>query len=292
MRLKLIVGVVVILSGLLVGCSRDAAEALDVVAQDYGFLGVGEKVTGGAIEVTFTNEGKADHELVFMDIGDASLDTFRKEFPKVLQGGPFPSFMKAITGAGELEPGKSATATITLPKGEYLLFCALDDAPGDGEKTVEKPHYEYGMRQNVTVEGPSDVELDDATNTFHAKDYTFEAPEEFAAGRNEYVFVNDGPEQWHFMELSVFPQGTTAKEAEKAYGELLKLEEGQEPPAGVVLPEDFLFTGIFSPGNGQTFEATFEEGRTYLAACFIQDKAGGPPHAIGHKMYKAFTIKD
>jgi hypothetical protein len=292
-RIKYLVWVVVVLSGLLVGCSQDQAEALDVVAQDYGFSGISEEITGGAIDVTFTNNGKADHELVFLDIGDTSVDTFRKEFPKVLQGGPFPSYMRAATSIGAVEAGKSTSATITLPRGDYLLFCALDDAPGAGEKTLEKSHYEYGMRQNVSVEGPEDVELD-ATGggTFHAKDYTFEAPDELAAGRNEFAFVNDGPEEWHFMFLSVFPEGTTAKEAEEAYGELLQLEEGEEPPAGLPLPEDVLETGIHSPGHGQTFRATFEAGRTYLAACFIQDREGGPPHAIGHKMYTAFTVED
>jgi hypothetical protein len=35
----------------------------------------------------------------------------------------------------------------------------------------------------------------------------------------------------------------------------------------------------------------FEAGRTYLLACFVSDKAGGPPHAIGpHKMYEAFQV--
>lgn len=289
--MKLIVGVVAILSGLLVGCSQDTAEALDVVAQDYGFSGIAEEITGGAIDVTFTNDGKADHELLFLDIGDTSFDTFRKEFPKVLEGGPFPSYMRAATSIGVVEAGESTSSTITLPRGDYLLFCALDDAPGTGEKTLEKPHYEYGMRQNVTVEGPEDVELDAAGGTFRAKDYTFEAPDDLAAGRNEFAFVNDGPEEWHFMFLSEFPKGTTAKEAEEAYGELLQLEEGQEPPAGLPLPEDVLETGIQSPGHGQTFRATLEARRTYLAACFIQDKAGGAPHAIAHKMYKAFTVK-
>jgi hypothetical protein len=41
---------------------------------------------------------------------------------------------------------------------------------------------------------------------------------------------------------------------------------------------------------GQTFTANFEAGQTYVAACFIQDRKGGPPHAIAHKMYKAFTV--
>ena len=293
MRTRYALGVLVVVGATLTGCGQGqdaAAQPLDVVADDYSFTGVGDTLTGGAVEITFRNEGKADHELVFIDIGDTSFETFSKEFPKVLEGGPFPAYMEAAVSIGEVGAGKTVEATLTLPKGDYLLFCALDDAPGEGEKTLDEPHYELGMRQNVSVEGPDTVEITSPGGTFTAKDYTFVPPSDLKAGRDEYLFHNVGPEQWHFMYLAVFPKGTSVKEAEDAFGKLLQLEEGQEPPAGVPTPEDVLDTGVQSPGRGQTFTANFQAGRTYLAACFIQDRKGGPPHAIGHKMYKAFTV--
>jgi plastocyanin len=281
---------VVVFAGLLAACGREAS-VLDVVARDFGFSGVGQSISGGAVKINFRNEGKATHELAFLDIGDASFDTFRKGFPAVLQGGPFPSFMKRVTGAGELEPGKSVSTTITLPKGKYLMMCALDDAPGESDKTV-KPHYELGMHQNVDVQGPDTVELSAPGGTFRAKDYTFEAPADLKAGRNEFVFLNEGPDQWHFFFLSEYPEGTTVQQAEEAFGKLLAAGEDAPPPAGVPMPKDVLDTFVFSPGMGQTLRTTFKAGQTYLFACFIQDKKGGPPHAIAHKMYKAFTVPE
>lgn len=291
MRIARIGMLLAVATALLAGCGREDAQAMEITADDYSFSGVGETIAGGTIDITFRNAGEAEHELAFMDIGDTDYATFAKEFPTVLQGGPFPKFIKAMSLAGEVEPGRTIRTKMTLPKGEYMLFCALDDAPGDGEETG-KPHYELGMRQEVSVEGPDEAELDTpAERTFAARDYTFDFPDTVQAGEQEYGFVNEGPKQWHFMGLMAYPEGTTVEQAEAAFATMLTLEEGQEPPAGTPMGEEAYGTGIFSPGRGQTFTYDFEAGRTYLAACFIQDLAGGPPHAVGHKMYKAFTVQ-
>jgi hypothetical protein len=290
-RLRHVTLVIAVFAAILSGCGREQTR-LSVTAHDFGFTGVGETISGGAVEFTFSNEGKANHELAFLDISGESIETFKKEFPAVLQGKPFPSWLKRITGAGEFEPGQTGTATVTLPKGEWMMVCALDDAPGEGEETT-KPHYEQGMYQFVTVDGPDEVELEEPEGgTFHAKDYTFTAPANLEAGEKEYGFVNDGPDQVHFMTMAAFPKGTTAAQAESAFGKLLTLPEDAPPPAGVPAPdfENTIDTFVFSPGMGQTFTANLKAGTTYVAACFIQDRAGGPPHAIAHKMYKAFTV--
>jgi hypothetical protein len=291
-RLRYIAPLLAVVAGLLASCGTEQTR-LTVTATDYGFAGVGESISGGAVEITFSNEGKANHELAFMDIGNASFDTFKKEFPAVLQGKPFPSWLRRITGAGEFEPGETKTATVTLPKGEWLMMCALDDAPGEGEATT-KPHYELGMYQDLSVQGSDDAELPETDGgLFHAKDYTFTAPANLEAGEKEYAFINDGPDQVHFMTLAAFPKGTTAAAAETAFGKLVTLPEDAPPPAGLPVPDfdNTIDTFVFSPGMGQTFTADLKAGTTYVAACFIQDRAGGPPHAIGHKMYKAFTVK-
>ena len=291
MRLRQVALLLVVVAGSLSGCGREQTR-LTVTAHDFGFTGVGNTISGGPVEITFKNEGKADHELGFIDIGDTTFDEFAPIFNKFFEreGAPFPKELKRLTGAGELEPGKSRTTTITLPKGKYLMMCALDDAPGPGEKTV-KPHYNLGMHQNVRVDGPDDVELDAPGGVFHAQDYTFVPPSDLEAGKKTYGFVNDGPKQWHFMYVQEWPKGTTAAQAEANFKKFISLPEDAPPPAGLPEPKDFLDTFIFSPGNGQTFEANFKSGYTYLAACFINDLAGGPPHAIAHHMYKAWTVK-
>ena len=292
MRLRHVAVLLAVFATLLTGCGREQTR-LSITATDYGFSGAPESFSGGNVQITFKNEGKAMHELAFIDIGDTDFATFSRDFGKFFaaEGAPFPRFLRRLTGASsELEPGKSVTSTITLPKGEYLMMCALDDAPGEGEETV-KPHYDLGMRQEVSIDGPDEVELDEPdAGSFHAQDYTFVPPSDLSGGKKTYGFVNDGPDQWHFMFLQEFPKGTTAAQAESGFAKLLSAPPDAPPPAGVPEPKDVFGTFVFSPGNGQTFEANFKSGYTYLASCFIQDRAGGPPHAIGKKMYKAWTV--
>lgn len=278
-------------------CAREAtlAAPVEIVAKDYAFEGVPDTLRGGAIKVSFRNAGKADHELAFLNIGDTPFEAFKKEFPKVLQGGPFPAFMKAGAVPVEIPPGKSATKTFTLPEGRYLLMCALDDKPGEQPEGQEqpgppgKPHYELGMYKSVTVEGGTDEELTAANGEVVAKDYTFEATN-LKPGRQQLVFRNDGPKEWHFAETLEFPAGITPQSAEAEFKKVLQLPEGQQPPPGTPEPQEAGFSGIFSPGLGGTFNVTFKAGRTYLFACFIQDLAGGPPHAVKYGMVKAFKV--
>lgn len=293
MRLRTIAALFAVLAGLLAACGRESGP-LTVTARDYGFTGVPQTIGGGAVDITFTNAGKADHELVFLDVGETNPNTVASQLGRIFEGKPFPANWKRVTGAGVVEPGQTLRSTVSLPKGEWMLMCALDDAPGDGEKTLDEMHMQLGMYENVTVEGPEDVDVDEpAGGTFTAKDHAFAPPSDIARGEREYRFVNDGPTEWHFMEVLRFPQGTTPAQAESSFGKLVTAPEDAPPPAGVKLPDEEggFASGVLSPGMAQTFTFDFEAGRTYLLACFVSDKAGGPPHAIGpQKMYKAFQV--
>lgn len=211
--------------------------------------------------------------------------------------------------AAEGEDGTTTTAedgtTTTAGGGEEE---AVDDDPqgpsseGEGEATEGEgpdeapsgpPHYELGMAQVIEVgAGDEGATLPEADGSITAFDYSFEA--DIDAGDTEINFVNDGPEQVHFASVQKFPEGTDAAAAEEAFAQLVEAGEDAPPPEGVPLPEDVGFSGIFSTGLGATFEledgAAFEPG-TYLLACFIQDREGGPPHAIGNQMYTAFTVE-
>ena len=299
MRLRSIAVLFAVFAGILTACGNESEEIVeatpDVVeatARDFGFSGVPETISGNVIELTFRNDGKADHEFAMLQIGDKSAQDLSKAIAGFDEGAPFPEWFRVGTAVGEIPPGETLERTFTLPAGEYTLFCALTDAPGEGEKEV-KSHATLGMFQKVTVEGDDAADpdaLDAPGGTFAARDYTFEVPEDLAAGEQEFVFRNDSSEQWHHMILSVFPAGTTEEEARKAFEASIKRGPDQPPPAGEPEPEEAGFTGILSPGLAQTVTLDLESGRTYVAVCFIQDVAGGPPHAIAHKMIKTFTV--
>ena len=108
------------------------------------------------------------------------------------------------------------------------------------------------------------------------------------AGDQVINFTNDGPND-HFAAISRFPDGTTVEDAEAAMEAMLASETG--PPEGTPEPEDIGFSGIVSEGTGMQFSlaAPLEPG-VYSFICFISDRAGGPPHAVGHQMYEVVEI--
>ncbi len=72
-----------------------------------------------------------------------------------------------------------------------------------------------------------------------------------------------------------FPEGideAAAQKAVEAFG-----GEGP-PPAGTPEPAEAGFSGIFDPGGATYFDLDVKAGRVYAFLCFIQDRAGGPPH--------------
>lgn len=276
-------------------CALEGSPALTIVAKDFAFSSVPPVITGGPTTVTFRNEGQAMHELAFLRVsGDTSLDTFKKEFPAVFEGGPFPSWFADAAAVTEAPPGKSDTRTFTLTPGRWLLMCALQDQPGPQDDEIgggDAPfHFNLGMTKWVDVEGESDELEAAADGEVVAKDYTFDVPQ-LKAGLNKVNFRNAGPKQVHFGAVVKYPAGFTAQQAMDNFKQSLTIQEGQPPPPGVVEPEDTGFSGVFSPGLGTTWELNLESGRTYLLACFIQDRTGGPPHAIKYGMYKAFTVQ-
>lgn len=313
MRLRSVLAALAVLPLLVTACGDDddktasatteagdggGAEVQEVtfVAEDYVFTEAPE-ISAGAVQLTLDNQGAVSHEVAFVEIGDAPIADFPADFAGVLEGGPFPEYAGAVMAPFEVEAGDSGTITFTIDAGSYALFCSLDGdadapAPAEGEEPVTgEPHLNRGMIQSFTVgAGDDDAVLPEADGAITASDYTFDVAVE--AGDKTINFVNDGPDQVHFAGISVFPEGTTVAQAEEAFAALLAAEEGTPPPEGAVEPEDFGYSGVVSAGLGVQFEPAgpFESGRTYIAVCFISDRAGGPPHAIGHQMYKAFTV--
>lgn len=277
------------------GSDDDASGAGDLEVQglDYAFSGLPEELEAGTLSFTFANEGEVDHEIAFVEMGpDTTAEQFFTDFaPFVAEGAPAPEYAEVIVGAVEAGPGQSADYVFMLPEGRYMAFCALTgDAENPDAEEEGEPHFARGMQQEVNITGGEATALPEAEGTITASDYTFEA--DIPAGATTINFMNDGPDQIHFAGIDRFPEGTTVEQAEEAFATLLELGEGQAPPEGTPEAEEFFFSGIAAQGLGIQSKAAqaFEPG-TYIAYCFIQDRQGGPPHAIAYQMYKAFTVE-
>jgi plastocyanin len=305
-----IVPAVVVLTAVFAGCGDDdddddaaspddtetpseaesEGEALEVTASDYSFAGLPEEFAGGAVTVTMTNEGATAHEIAFINIGDeANAPTFFDDFGPVIQeGAAWPDYVANVAGANEAEPGASFTVTYELDPGTYMVFCALSGTTEDPDSEEGPPHFVQGMQQLVTVtEAEGATEVSDADGTITARDYEFEA--DLSAGDQVINFVNEGPND-HFAAISKFPEGTTVADAEAAMDAMLQSEDGSVPE-GTPEPEELGFSGIASAGTAMQFElAEPLEAGVYSFICFISDRTGGPPHAIGNHMVTVVEV--
>lgn len=269
---------------------KAAPSEITITGAEYSYQAPAE-VSGGVVTMKFENKGKLVHEAAVLGIADTIPEQAVKDFGAVLQGGPIPAYMTAGGGVGNLKPGESATAAVTLPAGNYLFVCGLTDADSseaEGPRPEGLPaHFEQGMIKVVTASGDNSRSLPAADGTITARDYTFGLPA-LTAGKKNLVFKNEG-QQFHHAVMMEFPAGVDQVGAAKIFDQMAKMGPGSPPPSGP-MPADVANSPVFSPGLGGTFDVTFTSGRTYAAVCFISDKTGGPPHAFAHQMVKYFSI--
>ena len=289
------------------------AQTIDVTAIDYAFQGAPAELEAGVVTVNFKNDGKVEHEIALVESGDAEQADFLERFAPVIgeEGAPFPEEAQNVAAPLEISPGDTGTATFTVNEGQYTLLCTLDGDADKAEETGESDeedgeeepldpaniHFNRGMAQPLTVTaGSDDADLPEADGTITAHDYTFDV--DVTAEDETVNFVNTGAEdEVHFAAILEFPAGTTEEQALASFA-AFSSEEGPGPDVVQPSDDDFGFTGVFSKGLGNHLTPTkkFKSGSTYLFACFISDRAGGPPHALppeagGHGMVKVVTVE-
>lgn len=263
--------------------STDSA-TLDLTLTDDGLEGLPESIPGGAVEVTLTLEGSREYaSLDFARVDEGvTVEQFAEGIAPVFEGGPFPGFFQTNSGLPETEPGTPTTATILLEPGSHIVWFEGISESEDAPPPV------LGEPLEVT-EGTG--ELPEGDGEIVARDYDFEVD---VSGPGTMVFRNEGPDQLHHAVLVDFGTNDPAV-VEQAIGPLVQGGEDDPPPDIEGFdPEQVNFdmggSGVFGPGLGGTFEAEVTSGNTYAVVCFISDRAGGPPHAIGMEMYEVFTV--
>lgn len=90
------------------------AAAATFVAEDIRYREAPDRVAAGEVTVELVNEGQIDHNVVIEELGD--------------------------TPVAQAAPGETATGTVTLDRGEYVVYCSI---PG---------HREAGMEATLSVE--------------------------------------------------------------------------------------------------------------------------------------------
>jgi hypothetical protein len=259
---------------------------LTVTAGDYEYTGVPPTMTAGIVDINFVNKGTVNHEMAFLKVTNTNdVTAIFSGLSTVLNGGKFPADFLAATGVHDTAPGQTTSTEFNLTPGNWIALCT--DTGVVGSTTQGKPHFLRGMYKKITVTGTGGTTPPTAAETLTAHDYGFDVSQ-LKAGTQTVLFKNIGPVEWHFADIMEFPKGTTVTQAEAAMPKILASQG--PPPAGVPAPTPVITSAVTSPGNGNTFTATFDAGRTYLVLCFVSDKTGGLPHAISHHMWKVFTV--
>ena len=109
----------------------DPATTLDVSMSEFKFAPANPELAHGTVELTATNKGKTEHELVLLKTNaDPS---------KLPKDGKEVSEKDSIGEIPETAPGQSGAETFDLKPGKYVMVCNI---PG---------HYDAGMYGTLTV---------------------------------------------------------------------------------------------------------------------------------------------
>ena len=254
--------------------------AIAVTLTETGIEGLPDDLVAGVVDVTVTDEtegagGAFDFTLVEPGTDPA---TFVEGLSSLFQGGPFPDFF--LNNAGVV--GHTVT---TLDAGEYIAWMDLA-ANLDRESTVEDI-----IAVPLTVgEGNNDAVIPPTDGAIRGGDYLFDV--DVTAGGATVTFTNSSDNQFHHVALMDFGTNDVAL-VEQSLPVLLESEGEGPPPEGLDMEQfnpDFASSPVFGPGSSGTFDVTFEDGHTYVALCFIQDRDGGLPHAVQHQMINVFQV--
>ncbi len=258
------------------------APEVAVTATDFAFS-LPSEVPGGVVKLSLANNGKQPHDFQVLTVdGTHTKDEIVATFAD--PSGPIPGWLHAAGGVGTVGPGAPpSVAYVKLaPKTSYWYVCTetTDD---------NKPHTGLGMIGTFTTADSSPVaDLPTTGASVKAKEYGFDISG-IKAGEQLVNFTNTGPDQIHHFVAFPIQPGKTVDDVKAA----LAAGPGSGPPdsstpatsapsttAGGPPPIDFekaVGISAMDPGMSEVAKLSFEPG-DYAFVCFLEDRAGGPPH--------------
>lgn len=270
------------------------APSVTITARDYS-LEVPPEIDGGVVRVTLQNNGELKHQAVIVAAGDTPLDRLKQDLTPILTGTdtPRPDYLRFQGGVTPVPGGTSEMSILTLPAGDYVMVCTLTDADtvttdlfpvgaGPPSKGSQRFHYDLGMAAPFTVKKTNTDPMPPTDGSILARDWAFELPA-LDPGFRVLTFRNDGRED-HSLAVAEFEDGVDEAGAKAAFAKLLAAGAPQRAPDAMPVPQNVAFAGPLSPGGQSTFPMNLKVHRTYVFACYMTDRAGGPLHATGKGM--------
>jgi hypothetical protein len=224
-------------------------------------------VGAGLVSLHLRNNGASPHQAqLFRVVGERSRAQVLAALRALTGGGArIPSWLRDGGGA-QVPPGEAVTVTQRLREGDwYLADLERPRGPGD-----TRPYFERGgLRPLLVTSGGSQARLPAADATITARDYRFQA-RGLQPGTQTVRFQNRG-RQLHHVVAAPLLSGRTLDEAREYFA-----NPGATGTPPVSLTEAVTLA-VVDRGMSLVTELQLERG-TYVLACFVHDRAGGPPH--------------
>jgi hypothetical protein len=220
-----------------------------------------KSIEGGLVELTVTNEGKAPHgvQLIRYTGGHTPqevLEIVSGETKKI------PDWIRGEGGIGGVEPGKTASGTLNLEAGNFLIA----DSEMEGKsKTAE---------MKVTEGDEGDLPSTEGTVTAEEKgedEYAWDISG-LKAGKNQITFNAEGEKALHLI-IAVPLKGKVPPLSQ------IKKEIGKNgpPPSYIDFEGGVQSTAVLDGGKSQTTPLNLKSGE-YLFFCPLTDRDGGKSH--------------
>ncbi len=254
------------LAAVLAGCGggNSTPIALKIGVSEQGkeaSFSLPKSVEGGLAEVTLTNEGKAPHGLQFVRYTG---DHTAKEVIEEISGESekTPDWIRGEGGIGSVAGGQTATATLNLEAGKFLI---TDAAEMEGKPAIAE----------MTVTEGDEGDLPDTDGTVTAEEtgkdkYAWDVSG-LKAGKQQITFESEGDEAIHL--IIAVPVKGKAPSLDKIKEDFSK--EGPPPP--YIDFEAAQSTAVLDGGKSQTTPIDLKSGE-YIFFCPLADRDGGKPH--------------
>jgi uncharacterized cupredoxin-like copper-binding protein len=253
--------------------AAQAPRIVAVTAHDFRFEAP-TSVPAGTITFALTNAGKEVHHLWVVRLTGgktpADFDAAMKAWGSALK---MPKWAIDVGGPSNVGAGATASGTMTLEPGTYMLVCWVPSPDG-------MLHVMKGMVKPLTVtkSGATPAAEPAADLTMTLDDYSFAVTPPITAGRHTIRIVNRAAQSHEAVIVRLLPGKTMAQA-------VTWLNEGQVGPAPVQLLGGA--SGL-AQGRQMFITADFPPGQ-YALLCYMPDAKDGKAHSV-HGMLKEFTV--
>jgi len=223
-----------------------------------------KSVKGGLVTLSLKNSGKRPHaaQLAQISGGHTAQDAL-----KVIasNSNKTPAWIRAEGGLGGVRPGQTASASLNLTPGKYVVADA--GGPGGGGPPAYSQFTVTGGTPGSLPQTPARV-----TAATAGKDkFKWQVSGSLKAGENDVTFASKGKDTLHLI-------GAFRLKKKVPKAEIIKALNANGKPAPFVDTSTFYNTAVLDGGKSQTTPVPLGKPGTYVLFCPLSDRDGGKPH--------------